>query len=125
MTVSFDTRLPKEIPGVVHVDNSCRVQTIGTDIPHLHKLLKQFKDKTGCSVLLNTSFNLAGKPLIETQHQAIYTFQIEKIDVLWFPEIGKYIKKGDGYRLSEKLQLQLYKLAAQNNRFDYNNFDES
>jgi carbamoyltransferase len=124
MTISFDTKLSKEIPGVVHADNSCRVQTIGPDIPHLHKLLKQFKNKTGCSVLLNTSFNLAGKPLIETQHQAMYTFQLEKIDVLWFPEIGKYIKKGDRYRLSEQYQLELYKLAAQNKSFDYNNLGE-
>jgi carbamoyltransferase len=124
MTVSFDTRLPKEIPGVVHVDNSCRIQTVGPEIPHLHKLLKQFKNKTGCSVLLNTSFNLAGKPLIETQQQAVHTFQIEKIDVLWFPEIGKYIKKGDGYRLPEQLQMQLYKFAAKNDSFDYNNFDK-
>jgi carbamoyltransferase len=116
MTVSFDTRLPKEIPGVVHADNSCRVQTIGPDIPHLHKLLKQFKEKTGCSVLLNTSFNLAGKPLIETQYQAMYTFQRENLDILWFPEIGKYIKKGD--QLSEQLQLALYKLAARDNSFN-------
>lgn len=125
MTISFDTRLPNEIPGVVHADNSCRVQTIGPDIPHLHKLLKQFKNKTGCSVLLNTSFNLAGKPLIETQQQAIHTFQSEKIDVLWFPEIGKCIKKGDHYRLSDNLQLALYKLAARDNSFDYNNIGEN
>jgi carbamoyltransferase len=93
MTISFDTKLPQLIPGVTHVDNSCRVQTVSEDIPHLHKLLTAFKHNTNCSVLLNTSFNLAGQPLIETQQQAIHTFYQSKIDILWFPEINKYLKK--------------------------------
>jgi carbamoyltransferase len=93
MTISFDTKLPQLIPGITHVDNSCRVQTVNEDIPHLHKLLTAFKHNTGCSVLLNTSFNLAGQPLIETQQQAIHTFYQSKIDILWFPEINKYLKK--------------------------------
>ena len=93
MTISFDTKLPELIPSVVHVDNSCRVQTVDKSIPHIFDLLTKFKEKTGSSVLLNTSFNLAGKPLIETQQQAIDTFNNSEIDVLWFPEINRMIIK--------------------------------
>ena len=93
MTISFDTKLPELIPSVVHVDNSCRVQTVDNSIPHIFDLLTKFKEKTGSSVLLNTSFNLAGKPLIETQQQAIDTFNNSEIDVLWFPEINRMIIK--------------------------------
>ena len=95
MNMSFDVKLPEEIPGVVHVDNSCRVQTVSMiDYPHIMvDILTLFKEKTGCSVLLNTSFNLAGEPLVETQEDAIRTFNNSDIDVLWFPQIGKYLKK--------------------------------
>ena len=53
------------------------------------------KQKTNCSVLLNTSFNLAGKPLVETQENAIETFNNSNLDALWFPEINKIIKKNE------------------------------
>ena len=86
MCVSFQTKKPDVIPGVVHVDNSCRAQTVDPTIPHIHELLTDFNNKTSCPVLLNTSFNLAGKPLIETQEDAIKCFRESSIDVLWFPE---------------------------------------
>lgn len=87
MTQSFDV-ISKEIPGVVHVDNSCRIQTINKD-HHLYNLLIKFKEKTGCSVLLNTSFNLAGMPLVETPDNARYTFDNSPLDCVWFPEVNK------------------------------------
>lgn len=92
MTMSFKVKNPDLIPGVVHVDNSCRVQTVNSyDI--LGLILTQFKKNTGCGVLLNTSFNMAGEPLVETQDDAVNTFNNSDIDVLWFPEIGRYLKK--------------------------------
>jgi carbamoyltransferase len=85
MTISFQSKTNK-IPGVIHVDNSCRIQTVDDDIPHLYKLLKEFYNITKIPVLLNTSFNLSGYPLVETPEDAINTFNNSKIDVLWFPE---------------------------------------
>jgi len=93
MTVSFNTKLPQDIPGVVHVDNSCRVQTVSDNLPHMHNLLIEFKKQTGIPVLLNTSFNLAGEALVETVDDAIKTFEETHLDILWFPSINKWIKK--------------------------------
>jgi carbamoyltransferase len=92
MCVSYQSKTDK-IPGVVHVDNSCRIQTVSKEIPHIYSLLKEFDNLTGVPVLLNTSFNMAGEALIETQTEAIDCFYNTKIDVLWFPEIGKCLIK--------------------------------
>jgi carbamoyltransferase len=51
------------------------------------QLLKQFKKDTGVGVLLNTSFNLAGMPLVETPEDALWTLNNSKLDHVWFPEI--------------------------------------
>ena len=88
MTISFPIRKEKKqiIPGVIHVDNSCRIQTVDIEIEHFYKLLKEFEKITGVPILLNTSFNVAGNPLIETVNDAIDTFKKTDIDILWFPE---------------------------------------
>ena len=93
MTISFDCKKTNDIPGIVHVDNTCRIQTVNNSIPHIRELLLNFYDKTGCPALLNTSFNLAGESLIETQQEAIECFYKSELDVLWFPEIGKCLTK--------------------------------
>jgi len=85
MTVSFPVK-SNLISGVTHVDGSCRVQTVDQTIPHFFNLLKEFKKLTEVSVLLNTSFNLAGDPLVESPEDAIKVFNQSEIDVLWFPE---------------------------------------
>ena len=95
MTVSFQVKKNKKfkIPGVTHVDGSCRIQTVDKTIPHYYNLLKKFNKITGVPILLNTSFNIAGEPLVETVKDAIDTFNKTAIDILWFPEIKKMIKK--------------------------------
>jgi len=93
MTVSFQVKDSNSIPGVCHVDGSCRVQTVSNKVPHIHAVLKEFKNKTTCSVLLNTSFNLAGEALVETVEDAISTYNNTDIDILWFPEKGIFISK--------------------------------
>ena len=95
MTVSFQVKKNKKskIPGVVHVDGSCRIQTVDKTIPHYYNLLKKFNKITGVPVLLNTSFNIAGDPLVETVEDAMDTFNKTAIDILWFPEIKKMIQK--------------------------------
>jgi carbamoyltransferase len=85
MTNSFNV-ISNNIPGVTHTDNTCRVQTVDKTIPHFYDLLTEFYLLTGIPLLLNTSFNVAGEPLVETIDDAIKTFNNSKIDVLWFPE---------------------------------------
>ena len=92
MTVSFNV-LDTNLPGVTHVDNTCRVQTVSENMPHIHTLLHEFKKLTGTAVLLNTSFNLAGEPLVDTFDDAIRTFNESEIDVLWIPQLKRCIIK--------------------------------
>ena len=92
MTNSFYVREEyiDKLPGIVHVDGSCRVQTI--DITsHLYELLLEFKEETGIGLVLNTSFNLSGYPLVETPEQALRTLQESSLDHIWFPEIKKVL----------------------------------
>lgn len=72
-----------EIPAVTHVDYSARVQTVHADTnPSYHALLKAFKAKTGCSVVVNTSFNVRGEPIVCTPEDAFRCFMGSHIEVL-------------------------------------------
>lgn len=71
------------IPAIVHVDGTARVQTVREDQnPRLYQLLKAFEAITGVPVLLNTSFNVKGEPIVETPEDAIECFLGTGIDVL-------------------------------------------
>ena len=83
MTVCFPVKTDL-IPGVTHVDNTCRIQTVNSG--HLHTILTEFKCLTGHGILLNTSFNLAGEPLVETPQDAFRTLNSSSLDYLWFYE---------------------------------------
>lgn len=64
-----------EIPAVVHVDDSARVQTVSeTDNPKFRKLIEAFYKETNCPVLLNTSFNVKGQPIVNSPEDAINCF---------------------------------------------------
>lgn len=95
MTINADANnLAKiEIPGVLHVDDTCRIQIVKDESEPLYKLLKEFKEITGIGVLLNTSFNLAGEALVETPEDAINTFNNSDLYCLWFPEIHQGLIK--------------------------------
>jgi len=86
MTVAYKAKsgVDKIIPSVIHVDNTCRIQTV--DSGHIYELLKEFKKKTGIGILLNTSFNEAGKPLIENPNQALEMLNSTPLDFVWFPK---------------------------------------
>jgi len=72
-----------KIPAVVHVDGTARVQTIREDQnERLYRLLKEFDAITGVPVLLNTSFNVKGEPIVETPTDAIHCFLTTGIDYL-------------------------------------------
>lgn len=82
------------IPAVTHVDRTCRVQTVNSaQNKNLHSLLTVWCEKTGVPVLLNTSFNLAGQPLVENLVDAVLTLLNSQIDYLWLPDIGKLVSK--------------------------------
>jgi len=72
-----------DIPAVTHVDYSARVQTVRQDTnPKLHALLSIFKERTGCSVLANTSFNVRGEPIVCTPEDAFRCFMGTDLDIL-------------------------------------------
>lgn len=72
-----------DIPAVTHVDYSARVQTVDTvRNPDFEALLRAFYDRTGCPVLINTSFNVRGEPIVCTPEQALQCFMATNMDVL-------------------------------------------
>lgn len=76
-----------KIPAVLQVDGTSRIQTVSKkDNLHLYNLLKMFYNRTGIPMLLNTSFNLAGEPLVETPADAINTMKNSQFEYLYFPE---------------------------------------
>ncbi|SOD63050.1 carbamoyltransferase [Streptomyces zhaozhouensis] len=71
------------IPAVTHVDHSARIQTVDdADHPVLHRLLSDFKTQTGCAVLVNTSFNVRGEPIVASPQDAYRCFMRTNIDTL-------------------------------------------
>ena len=86
------------IDAVVHVDNTCRVQTVTKrQNKHFYNLIKAFKNKTKVPILLNTSFNLGGEPLVETFDDAIRTLKKSDINYLYLPEIKSLITVHKAY----------------------------
>jgi carbamoyltransferase len=72
-----------EIPAVTHVDYSARIQTVHRETnPRYHALLRAFKERTGCPVLVNTSFNVRGEPIVCTPEDAWRCFMGTAIDSL-------------------------------------------
>jgi carbamoyltransferase len=72
-----------DIPAVTHVDYSARVQTVHADTnPRFHALIGSFKAKTGCPVLVNTSFNVRGEPIVCTPEDAFRCFMGTEIELL-------------------------------------------
>jgi carbamoyltransferase len=72
-----------EIPAVTHVDYSARIQTVHREThPRYHTLLSAFKARTGCPVLVNTSFNVRGEPIVCTPEDAFRCFMGAAIEVL-------------------------------------------
>ena len=88
------------IPATVHVDDSCRVQSVGPDNnERFYKLLKAFHAESGCPVLLNTSFNVKGQPIVHTPQQAIACFLGTQIDLL---ALGDFLVDKEAIRRGAK-----------------------
>ncbi len=72
-----------ELPAITHVDYSARIQTVHAQTnPRYHALLKAFERRTGCGVLVNTSFNVRGEPIVGTPEDAYRCFMRTEIDYL-------------------------------------------
>ncbi len=75
--------LRSDIPAVTHIDYSARVQTVSADTnPNYHALISEFERRTGCAVLVNTSFNVRGEPIVCTPADAYACFMRTHIDYL-------------------------------------------
>ena len=78
-----------QVPAITHVDNSARVQTVSAESNALfHRLLTRFEDQTQCPMLINTSFNVRGEPVVESPTDALRCFMKTGMDVL---AIGSFV----------------------------------
>jgi len=90
--VNCQPGIEEKIPSIIHVDGTCRIQTVKQDQnPHYYDLIKAFYDSTGIPIIFNTSFNLGGDPLVETLDNAVETLVRSEIEYLYLPEYGKLI----------------------------------
>ena len=81
------------LPSITHVDGSARVQTINEEQdPLYYKLIQRFKEKTGCSVVINTSMNVRGEPIVNTPEDAYRCFMRTNMDAI---AIGPYLLHKD------------------------------
>jgi carbamoyltransferase len=72
-----------DIPAVTHIDYSARIQTVNKkDNPRYHQLISKFYEKTGCPVIVNTSFNVRGEPIVESPLNAYKCFMRTEMDAL-------------------------------------------
>jgi carbamoyltransferase len=75
--------LRSTIPAVTHVDYSARVQTVDPErTPRFHAILRAFEKRTGCPVLVNTSFNVRGEPIVNSPQDAYRCFMATGMDAL-------------------------------------------
>jgi carbamoyltransferase len=96
MIVAFKATeaLKRDAPAVVHVDGTARVQLVQRDVlPLYHDLIRAFAELTGVPVLLNTSFNVKGEPIVSTINDAIRTFYSTGMDVL---ATGSFLIRKEG-----------------------------
>jgi carbamoyltransferase len=83
-TVAVREQYRAMLPAITHVDGSARVQTVAkNDNPAFHSLLKAVGRATGREIVLNTSFNVKGQPIVNTPHEAVETFLGTGIDCLF------------------------------------------
>ena len=97
------------VPAITHVDYSARIQTVHADTnPLYHALISKFKKKTGCPILINTSFNVRGEPIICKPTDAYKCFMGTEMDLL---AIGNYLlykeKQGKGNKENYKERYEL------------------
>jgi len=91
LTYNVEKKYRKDLPAITHVDGTARIQTVSKDQnPRYWRLLNEFGKLTGIPILLNTSLNIKGKPIVNTPQDAVNSFLTSGIDVL---AIGSYFVK--------------------------------
>ena len=91
MTLTFDVREDKKarISSITHVDGTARIQTVGAGTnPRFHRLISEFDRLTGVPMVINTSFNVKGQPIVNTPRDAASTFYMTGMDYLF---LGDYV----------------------------------
>lgn len=113
MLLVADAKKPDEVPATIHIDNTARVQTVTKeDNGIFYDLIKDFKELTGVPVILNTSFNDAGEPIVETPEDAIICFLKTEMDYLVLG--NRLIKANDKIRpIADKMIGDREKLIAE------------
>jgi carbamoyltransferase len=88
-------KLPRSVvPAITHVDYSARIQTVDPGRhPRFHRILRRFEERTGCPVLINTSFNVRGEPIVCTPEDAYRCFMATNMDALVLGRV--LLLKGD------------------------------
>jgi carbamoyltransferase len=95
-----------EVPAVTHVDYSARVQTVDQQRHgRYYNILKRFHAKTGCPIIINTSFNIRGEPIVCTPENAFRCFMSTNIDVL---VIGNFLLQKDRQRKATQHEIDTY-----------------
>ena len=97
------------MPAITHVDYSARIQTVHEDTnPLYHKLISKFKEKTNCPMLVNTSFNVRGEPIICSPTDAFKCFMGTDLDLL---AIGNFLLiKKEQFETNKKNYVDIYEL---------------
>jgi carbamoyltransferase len=120
MLLIADVKRPEVIPAATHVDDTARVQTVNReDNGIFYDLIKKFHSLTGVPVLLNTSFNVAGEPIVETPEDAIRCFLCTEIDYLVLEDvivrkfpIRSAVLRGWPQGVKRRVRKQVGKLAS-------------
>ena len=90
--VNCQEGVQEKIPAIIHVDGTCRIQTVTEEQnKNYYDIIQEFFKQTGCPIIFNTSFNLGGEPLVETFDDAVRTLANSDIEYLYLPEYGKLI----------------------------------
>jgi carbamoyltransferase len=80
------------IPSIIHIDGTCRIQTVTKEQNfHYYELIEAFYKVTKVPILFNTSFNLGGEPLVETLDDAVRTLANSQMEYLYLPEYNVLI----------------------------------
>ena len=95
--VNCQPGVEEKIPSIIHVDGTCRIQSVKQEDNELYyRLIKKFHEVTECPIVFNTSFNLGGEPLVETVDDAVRTLKNSEIEYLYLIEYGKLVKVKNG-----------------------------
>ena len=94
MMYAVDVKKPEDIPAITHVDGTCRVQTLTREQnPKYFEVIEEFKNITGVPIVFNTSFNLAGEPIVDSLDDALHTIRNSDMKYLYLAEYGLMIEK--------------------------------